>query len=112
MLNDSCKGLIFIDCMSNSGIYMDDAGEHVKVTAVLVSEALPGLARTYIDKAVYIYLNDKDAERADELRKHLPQNERNFQIVTSSSDAHELLKTIGPQLYRTVHSHYFRLYNS
>jgi hypothetical protein len=45
---------------------------------VRVSEGLPELARIYTDKAVYIYLNGKDAERADELKKHLPQNERNF----------------------------------
>ena len=32
MLNASCNGLIFIDCMSNSGIYLDDAGEHEKGT--------------------------------------------------------------------------------
>ena len=78
MLNDSCNGLIFIDCMCNSGIYTDDAGEFVKGTAVRVSEALLEVARTYTDKTVYIYLNDKDAKRVDELEKHLPQNERNF----------------------------------
>lgn len=111
MLNNSCNGLIFIDCMCNSGIYTDDAGEIVKGTAVRVSEALLEVARTYTDKTVYIYLNDKDAKRVDELEKHLPQNERNFQIVTSRLDAHELLKTIGPQLCQTGHLHYFLLYD-
>lgn len=67
MLNNSCNGLIFIDCMCNSGIYTDDAGEIVKGTAVRVSEALLEVARTYTDKTVYIYLNDKDAKRVDEL---------------------------------------------
>ena len=105
MLNNSCNGLIFIDCMCNSGIYTDDVGEIVKGTAVRVSEALLEVARTYTDKTVYIYLNDKDAKRVDELEKHLPQNERNFQIVTSRLDAHELLKTIGPQLCQTGHYH-------
>ena len=65
MLNNSCNGLIFIDCMCNSGIYTDDAGEIVKGTAVRVSEALLEVARTYTDKTVYIYLNDKDAKRVD-----------------------------------------------
>ncbi len=111
MLNDSCNGLIFIDCMCNSGVYTNDAGEMVKGTAVRVSEALLEVARKYTDKAVYIYLNDKDARRVDELEKHLPQNERNFQIVTSKLDAHELLKTIGPQLYKTGHWPYFLLYD-
>ena len=111
MLNDSCNGLIFIDCMCNSGIYMNKAGEMVKGTAVRVSEALLEVARTYTDKMVYIYLNDNDTSRVDELEKHLPQDERNFMIITSRSDAHELLRTIGPQLYGTGHLHYFLLYD-
>ena len=78
MLNNSCNGLIFIDCMCNSGIYTDDAGEIVKGTAVRVSEALLEVARTYTDKTVYIYLNDKDAKRVDELEKHLPRHGRKF----------------------------------
>lgn len=111
MLNGSCNGLIFIDCMCNSGIYTNDDGEMVKGTAVRVSEALLEVARTYTDKTVYIYLNDKDTKRVDELEKYLPQDERNFKIITSRSDAHELLRTIGPQLYETGHLHYFLLYD-
>lgn len=111
MLNDAYNGLIFIDCMCNSGIYIDEAGELVKGTAVRVSEALLEVARTYPDKTVHIYLNDKDAKRVDELEKNLPNNERNFEIVTSRLDAHELLKAIGPQLYQTGHLHYFLLYD-
>ena len=45
------------------------------------------------------------------MKKHLPQDERNFKIVMSCSDAHELLRTIGPQLYGTGHLHYFLLYD-
>lgn len=111
MLNDSCNGLIFIDCMCNSGIYINDAGEMVKGTAVRVSEVLLEVARTYINKMVYIYLNDKNTKRVDELEKHLPQDERNFKIITSRSDAYELLRIIGPQLPGTGHLHYFLLYD-
>lgn len=49
MLNDLCNGLIFIDCMCNSGIYTNDDGEMVKGTAVRVSEALLEVAITYTD---------------------------------------------------------------
>lgn len=27
LLTESCNGLIFIDCMCNSGVYTDDAGQ-------------------------------------------------------------------------------------
>lgn len=33
LLTESCNGLIFIDCMCNSGVYTDDAGQLVKGTA-------------------------------------------------------------------------------
>ena len=111
LLTESCNGLIFIDCMCNSGVYTDDAGQLVKGTAVRVSEALREASRSYTEKNIHIYLNDKDKARVDELKKHLPQDERNFKIVTSCGDAHELLRTIGPQLYGTGHLHYFLLYD-
>ena len=111
LLTESCNGLIFIDCMCNSGVYTDNTEQLVKGTAVRVSEALREAARTYTQKNIHIYLNDKDKARVDELKKHLPQDERNFKIVTSRSDAHELLRTIGPQLYGTGHLHYFLLYD-
>lgn len=111
LLTESCNGLIFIDCMCNSGVYTDNTGQLVKGTAVRVSEALREAARTYTQKNIHIYLNDKDKARVDEVKKHLPQDERNFKIVTSCSDAHELLRTIGPQLYGTGHLHYFLLYD-
>lgn len=111
LLTESCNGLIFIDCMCNSGVYTDDAGQLVKGTAVRVSEALREASRSYTEKNIHIYLNDKDKARVDELKKHLPQDERNFKVVTSCGDAHELLRTIGPQLYGTGHLHYFLLYD-
>lgn len=111
LLTDSCNGLIFIDCMCNSGMYIDSAGQLVKGTAIRVSEALREVARTYTDKNIYIYLNDKDKARVNELEKHLPQDERNFKIVTSCGDANELLRIIGPQLCGTGHLHYFLLYD-
>ena len=111
MLNDACYGLIFIDCMCNSGVYTDNNGMLVEGTPVRVSKALLDVARTYTEKMVHIYLNDKEKSRIDELKKHIPQDERNYHVVTSVGDANELLKTIGPHLYQTGHLHYFLLYD-
>lgn len=111
MLNDACNGLIFIDCMCNSVVYTDNNGMLVEGTPVRVSKALLDIARIYTEKMVYIYLNDKEKSRVDELRKHIPQDERNYHVITSVGDANELLKTIGPQLYQTGHLHYFLLYD-
>ena len=111
LLNDACNSLIFIDCMCNSGVYKNNRGMLVEGTSVRVSRTLLDVARTYTDKMVHIYLNDKEKLRVDELKKHIPQDERNFHIVTSVGDANELLKTIGPQLYQAGHMHYFLLYD-
>lgn len=111
MLNNACNGLIFIDCMCNSGVYTDNNGMLVEGTPVRVSKALLDVARTYTEKMVHIYLNDKEKSRVDELKKHIPQDERNYHVITSVGDANELLKTIGSQLYQTGHLHYFLLYD-
>lgn len=111
LLSNYCSELIFIDCMCNSGIYTNNAGEYVNGTAIRVSEALRDVAKTYQDKRIHIYLNDKDRARVDELIKHLPESEFNFSIVTTCRDAHDLLRTIGPQLSETKHLHYFLLYD-
>ena len=112
MLFDSCNTLVFIDCMCNSGIYINDlTGQLVKGTPVRVANALLEVARTYPQKNVEIYLNDIDSARVEELRKHLPTDERNFHIIILNQDASEFLKTIGPQLCHAEHLHYFLLYD-
>lgn len=111
LLTDSCNGLIFIDCMCNSGVYQDDSGNFIEGTPVRVAKTLLDVARTYTDKTVHLYFNDKVKARVDELEKHLPQSERNYNVVTSVQDANNLLKTIGPQLYQTRYLHYFLLYD-
>lgn len=55
LLTDSCNGLIFIDCMCNSGMYTDDLGKLVKGTAMRVSEALREAARTYTDTIEHMH---------------------------------------------------------
>ena len=111
MLNRQCNGLIFIDCMCNSGVYKNQNGDTVYGTPVRVAKTLLDVARTYPDKQVFIYLNDLNFARVEELKKHLPEDERNFKIITSYVDAKEFLENIGPQLNDSSHYHYFLLYD-
>lgn len=111
MLNDSCHGLVFIDCMCNSGVYTDFDGNIIYGTPIRVANALLDVAHRYAQKQIYLYLNDYSMAKIEELRKHLPEDERNFKIVTSVGDKDELLKTIGPQLYEHEHLHFFLLYD-
>ena len=97
--------------MCNSGIYTDDNGDEVHGTPIRVSNVLLAAARKYPSKQVHIYLNDNSEEKIDLLSKHLPSNERNFQIITTTVDGNDLLMQIGPQLYGSNHMHYFLLYD-
>ena len=111
MLTDSCSGIIFIDCMCNSGVYKDDDKNEVYGTPIRVANALLDVARIYPLKQVHLYFNDNDAKKIEELKKHIPTNERNFKIITTIKDGNELLKFIGPQLNKSTSMHYFLLYD-
>lgn len=111
MLNSYCDGIIYIDCMCNSGAYTDHDGAPVKGSAVRVAEVLRDVAGQY-KKKVFLYLNDNNEDKINELKKHLPGEKDNFRIVTSVKDANIFLKEIGPKLdNRRYHYHFFLLYD-
>ena len=106
MLNPKCKGIVYIDCMSNSGVYKNDDGEEIKGTPLLVSEIIADAMQTYTDKKAYIYFNDVREDKIDLLKTRLPKQTSNFQIYTEVMDANELLRTIGNQfatMFKDMH---------
>lgn len=111
LLSSKCNGIIFIDCMCNSGIYQDDDGNTVYGTPIRISKVLLEAARRYTNKQVQIYLNDNNPLKIKKLLEKLPLDERNFHIITTTYDGNTLLKQIGPQLYGPNHMHYFLLYD-
>ncbi len=78
---------------------------------IRVANALLDVARTYSDKQVFLYFNDLNTARVEELKKHLPPDERNFKIITLNEGCDGLLDTIEPQLKESSHYHYFLLYD-
>lgn len=112
MNNKNCNGIIFIDCMCNSGVYTTkDSGTEIFGTPIRVAKILLDVARIHPEKQVEIYFNDLSQAKINELRKHLPGDERNYKIITTEKDGNELLKWIGPQLKASQHKHYFLLYD-
>ena len=69
-----CNGLVFIDCMCNSGVYCDEAGNEVFGTPIRVAKVLAKTMREqqYQRPQASLYFNDLSQERIDELKKHLP----------------------------------------
>lgn len=97
MLNKKCRGIVYIDCMSNSGVYKNEKGEEIKGTPLLVSEIIAEAMTRYTDKQAYIYFNDLDSRKIDLLKTRLPKQTGNLTIYTESMDANVLLRKIGSQ---------------
>lgn len=83
--NQFCKKLVFIDCMCNSGEYMDQNGERVRGTALRVCEILQQVARDHPEKTVAVYLNDIDPKKIEALQQKLPYKTSNFLVYTPIS---------------------------
>lgn len=109
-----CKYLVFIDCMSNSGIYINkETKEQVYGTPVRVANVLSEIMKDprYQNQHAYVYFNDLLEEKINELKKHLPQETHNFHITTSFGDANKLLKDIGKQIKPNQKVHYLLEYD-
>ena len=111
MQNHYCNGIIFIDCMCNSGVYYDESGKQVYGTPVRVSKILRDVAGQYPNKKVFVYLNDNAEEKIAELKKHLPNESLNFRYSITCTDGNALLKKIGSKLPENKKLHYFLLYD-
>lgn len=109
--NSYCKGIVFIDCMCNSGVYRDEAGNTVYGTPIRVAKILRNVAGQYPKKKVFVYLNDFSPEKIERLKIELPKASSNFKYSITSRDANELLKEIGPKLPQKRQLHYFLFYD-
>ena len=90
----SCKKIIFIDCMSNDGLYKNDCGETIYGTPIRVSKYLCDIMKNYTDKNCLLIFNDLSKKKITTLLNHLPACTSNFIIQTYSEDANALLKRI------------------
>lgn len=108
MLNKACKGIVYIDCMSNSGVYKkeNEKGEGIEGTPLRVSKIIAEAMTRYPDKKAYLYFNDLDQNKIDLLNTRLPAQTSNFQIHTEAMDANLLLRKIGSQfstMFKDMH---------
>jgi len=71
--NQYCLGLVFIDCMSNSGEYVDDNGSKAFGTPVRVAKYLRKVAGQYPGKQIDVYFSDLSSEKTDHLKSLMPQ---------------------------------------
>lgn len=97
--SQKCNGIVYIDCMSNSGVYRKETedGEIIEGTALLVANIIAKAMEKYSSRQAFLYFNDKESDKIDELNTRLPKMTHNFHIQTYSMDASELLNKISSQ---------------
>ncbi|WP_026491450.1 three-Cys-motif partner protein TcmP [Butyrivibrio sp. XPD2002] len=106
---EKCKGIVYIDCMSNSGVYQTEEGEEIEGTALRVSKIIADAMNTYAKKQAYLYFNDLQSEKIDLLSTRLPKQTDNFHIYTDVMDASVMLKKIASQFKSTFEGMHFLL---
>ncbi|MBR0143026.1 MAG: three-Cys-motif partner protein TcmP [Clostridia bacterium] len=111
MLNQYCNGIVFIDCMCNSGLYNDENGALVEGTPIRVAKVLRDVAGQYPHKQVYLHFNDIDKDKTDLLQTKLPSSKENYHVSVTHEDGNVLLKDIGSRLDQRKRLHYFLLYD-
>ena len=110
----NCNGIVFIDCMCNSGMYLnEETGELVEGTPIRVARVLSDVMReqNYQDRQAWLYFNDLSQDKIDELQKHMPAETRNFHISLSVGDGNLLLRSIGSRLSTQAKINYLLVYD-
>lgn len=93
MLNKKCRGIVYIDCISNSGVYKDDNGEEIKGTPLLVSEIIAEAMTRHTDKQAYIY-----EDGYEQMTINFETDE--IGVDHKEDDAHYTLRDIATYLQR------------
>ena len=104
-----CRGIVFIDCMCNSGVYNDNAGNGVIGTPIRVANYLRDIMPNYPSKQAWLYFNDLSLEKIALLKTRLPENMDNFHISTLCGDGNDLLKNIS--IERKENLNYLLIYD-
>ena len=109
LLNKYCTGLVFIDCMSNSGEYVDDDGQQVFGTPVRVAKYLRQVAGQYYGKQIDLYFSDLSAAKTAHLESLMPSETRNFHYHITTEDGNSLAKRLGKAM--SSNKHYLLVYD-
>lgn len=88
----SSKGIIYIDCMSNSGLYYDENKNIVEGTAIRVAKKLNEITINYPEKKTVVIFNDLEKSRIDRLRSEIEKLKlTNIEISFHNEDCDSFL---------------------
>lgn len=90
------KGIIYIDCMCNCGMYYNEYGELIEGTAIRVVKLLNEIASNYIGKKIIVYFNDIDEARVTKLQGFVDLlDHSNLELHYSIGDGNQFLNSLN-----------------
>ena len=93
---DGSKGVIYIDCMSNSGVYKDIEGKLVGGTALRVAKKLNDIIPNYPGKHAILIFNDLVPEKIQFLKEEIDRsNLANIEVYFKNEDCNALLRGLN-----------------
>lgn len=93
---DGSKGVIYIDCMSNSGVYKDIEGKLVDGTALRVAKRLNDIIPNYPGKHAILIFNDLVPEKIQFLKEEIDRsNLANIEVYFKNEDCNALLRGLN-----------------
>ena len=96
------KGVIYIDCMCNSGVYLDEKGNLINGTALRVAQKLNDIITNYPGKNAILIFNDISEQRIEHLKSEIETaNLTNIQVVYRSEDCDSFLKGLDLDEYKS-----------
>lgn len=89
------SGVVFIDCMSNSGVYKDINGELVPGTALRVAKCLDKIIANYPNKKAILIFNDLETARINFLKSQIQSlNLNNIKVYYCNKDCNDFLREL------------------
>lgn len=105
------SGVIFIDCMSNSGVYKDINGNRVEGTALRVARCLNNVFANYPNKKAILIFNDLESARVDYLKLEIEKMQSDhIEVYYKSQDCNAFLRELDLDSYKNKY-HTLLLYD-
>lgn len=102
---EKTKGIIYIDCMCNCGMYYDLNGELIEGTAIRVIKFLNNVASKYAEKKVILFFNDIEEAKVEKLKEFVDRIEHSsLKIHYSVGDGNQFLNKLNIERYLNYNS--------
>lgn len=102
---DGCNGIVYVDCMSNSGLYYDIEGNLVEGTALRVAKKLNAIIKNYPNKKAFVYFNDIEPERTNKLQEEIEKiGYLEIGVEISTQDGNSYLRKFNLHKYKNYNT--------